>query len=189
MRRTVAIVVAIVVAVSCIPWLSHRAFFPLIVTITVIALAGFIVLGGMRALSIWPKEKHEKSDSVQSGRWSPRIRNLSVGAAVVLVLILTVPHFMVTSEDAYKLAVATAHRRAEFNDLLGAPVREGWYSEGKIELGNPATANLLIPVHGRLRRGNLRVLAVKDDGEWRLKSLTLELAQPSENINLPTYSR
>ena len=79
---------------------------------------------------------------------------------------------MATSSGAYKLAVATAHR-AEFNGLLGTPVSEGWFSEGKIDVGNPATGDLLISVCGRLRSGNLRAFVVKDDGGWRLKDLTL----------------
>lgn len=50
---------------------------------------------------------------------------------------LTVPHFMATSSGANKLALATAHQSAEFNELLGTPVNEGWFSEDKIEGGIP----------------------------------------------------
>jgi len=189
MRRMAAIVVAIVVAASCIPWLRHQPFFSVVVTITALVLAGFIVVGCARALSKWRKQKHQQGDSMQPFWLPPRARNISLGAALILVLMLTVPHFVATSGDAYKLAVVTAHQSAKFNELLGAPVREAWFSEGKVELGNPATANLLIPVHGRLRSGNLRVLAVKNDGGWRLEGLTLELAQPGEQIDLLADSR
>jgi hypothetical protein len=96
---------------------------------------------------------------------------------------------MATSSDAYKLAVATAHQSAQFNELLGTPVSEGWFSEGKIEFGNPVTADLLIPVRGRLRSGNLRAFVLKGDRGWRLKDLTLELAHPREPIDLLADSR
>jgi len=96
---------------------------------------------------------------------------------------------MATNSDAYKLTVATAHQSAEFNGLLGTPVTEGWFSEGKIEFGNPATADLLIPVRGRLRSGNLRAFVLKGDSGWRLKDLTLELAQSRRRIDLLADSR
>jgi hypothetical protein len=115
---------------------------------------------------------------------SSRLRNLLLGAVLIVVLILTLPHYMATTSGAYKLAVATAHQSPQFGDVLGSPVTEAWFSDGKIVWANPATAEMLIPVRGRMRRGNLRVLAVKDGGRWRLTELALELSQPDERINL-----
>jgi hypothetical protein len=117
------------------------------------------------------------------------VRKLLWGVAVVLTLMLTVPHFMPTGSGAYKLAVTTAHQSPRFKEMLGEPITEAWFSAGKEEFGNPATAEMLIPVQGRMRRGNLRVRAVKDGGRWRLTELKLELAQPDEQIDLlPTTS-
>jgi hypothetical protein len=188
-RRIAAIVVASVVAASCIPSVRHQHFFSVLVETTAVALVGFIIFGGVRALFTWSKQRRQQADLTQS-RWrSLRFRNLSIGAALILALMLFLPHFMATSSGAYKLAVATAHQSAEFNELLGTPVSEGWFSESKIEVGNPATADLLIPVRERLRSGNLRAFVVKDDGGWRLKDLTLELAHPREPIDLLADSR
>jgi hypothetical protein len=120
---------------------------------------------------------------------SARVRKLLWGVAVVLTLMLTVPHFMATGSGPYKLAVTTAHQSPRFKEMLGEPITEAWFSEGKEEFGNPATDEMLIPVQGRMRRGNLRVRAVKDGGRWRLTELKLELAQPDEQIDLlPTTS-
>jgi len=115
---------------------------------------------------------------------SSRFRNLLLGAVLVIVLMLTVPHFAVTTSGAYKLAVATAHQTPQFREALGIPVTEAWFSEGKEELGNPARAELLIPVRGPIRSGNLKALAIKDSGRWRLTELTLELSQPDKHIDL-----
>src|SRR4029077_9211159 len=120
----------------------------------------------------------------QSGWWSPRFRNLSLGAAFVLLLILAVPHFMATTSGAYKLAVATASQSPQFREALGVPVTEAWFSEGQEEWGNPAKATLVVPVHGRKRQGSLRALAVKEAGTWRLTELTLELTQSGDHIDL-----
>ncbi len=182
MRKTIAIVVGIVVAASCVPWLRHQHFFSVLVGLTAIVLIGFMAFGGLRALSA--RWRPQQASSAQSGWWSPRFRNLLLGAAFVLVLMLTVPHFMATNSGAYKLAVATAHQSPQFMEALGAPVAEAWFSEGKEEWGNPAKATLMVPVQGQKRQGNLRAVAVKVDGEWRLKELTLELSQPEEHIDL-----
>jgi hypothetical protein len=45
MRKSAAIVVAIIVAASCIPWLRHQRFFSVLVAIIAVALAGIIVFG------------------------------------------------------------------------------------------------------------------------------------------------
>ena len=77
---------------------------------------------------------------------SRRLRKLLSGAVFVLVLILTLPHFAATTSGAYKLAVATAHQTPQFGQALGTPVKEAWFSDGRIVLANPATAEMLIPV-------------------------------------------
>ncbi len=118
-------------------------------------------------------------------RWSPaKLRKLMWGAAVFVVLMLTVPHFMATSSGIYKVAVTTAHQSPQFEQALGVPVSEAWFTEGSWQLGNGGRGEILIPVQGRMRRGSLRARAIKDDGRWRLTELTLELTQPEEHIDL-----
>ena len=115
---------------------------------------------------------------------SGRLPKLLWGGVIVVILMLTVPHFMATTSGAYKLAVRTAHQSPRFRETLGDPVTVAWFSEGKEELGNPATAEMLIPVEGRIRQGYLRARATKDGGVWRMTELTLELTQPDERIDL-----
>jgi len=120
-----------------------------------------------------------------NSRWSSaKLRKLLWGAGVFIILILTVPHFMATTSGIYKLAVTTAHQSQQFKEALGLPVSEAWFTEGSWQLGNAGRGEILIPVQGRMRRGNLRARAIKDDGRWRLTELTLELAQPDEHIDL-----
>ncbi len=119
-----------------------------------------------------------------SGWSSARSRKLLLGAAIVLVLMLTVPHFMATNSGIYKLAVSTAHQSPQFREALGPPISEAWFSEGEWQWGDSGKGKMLIPVRGRLGSGNLRALAIRDAGHWRLTQLTLELAQPNEHIDL-----
>jgi hypothetical protein len=189
MRRLVAIVVAVVVAASCIPWLRHQRFFSVLVAITAVFVAGLIVFGVVRTFSTWSKQKRTQGDSTQSGWWSPRTRNLCLGGALILVLMLTVPHFVATRGGAYKLAVETANQTPQFTEVLGAPINEAWFSEGRTEYGNQAKAELAIPVTGSKQKGNLQVVAIKEDGRWKLTELTLELARSGERIDLLANSR
>jgi Cytochrome oxidase complex assembly protein 1 len=69
-------------------------------------------------------------------------------------------------------------------DALGSPVQEGWFFDSEMQLREPATAKMLIPVRGSTRTGNLRVRAVKEHGRWRLTELTLELTKPDQSIDL-----
>ena len=103
---------------------------------------------------------------------------------MVGILVPPVFHLVAKKFDPYKLAVHTAHRNHDFVDVLGSPVTEGWFFDGEEQLGNPATAKLLIPVRGSARSGNLRVRAIKVKGRWCLTELTLELADTDGTIDL-----
>jgi len=120
-----------------------------------------------------------------SPRWlSRRFLAWVLGCALLGTLGPAIVQFAMKRFDPYKLAVGTAHSSPEFVDALGAPVAEGWFFEGKEQLGSSARAEMLIPVHGSTRAGNLRVQAIKDGGRWRLTQLTLKLAKPDESIDL-----
>lgn len=115
---------------------------------------------------------------------SAKVLRWSIGIMLLAALILTLPHYVATRSNAYKLAISTAHARPEFNDALGLPIREAWFSAGTIEYGAKPKAELTIPVRGAQRKGNLRVLAIKDHGNWGLKELILDLAEPEKRIDL-----
>jgi hypothetical protein len=116
--------------------------------------------------------------------WSSGRLRWLLGAVFLGLIIPLVFQFVVARTDAYKLAVTTAHGTPKFSEALGLPVREGWFSGGNREFGNPSTAALMIPVSGSRRKGNLRALAIKENGRWRLEELVLELAEPDEHIDL-----
>ncbi|HEY2461169.1 MAG TPA: cytochrome c oxidase assembly factor Coa1 family protein [Candidatus Acidoferrum sp.] len=103
---------------------------------------------------------------------------------LVIVLIFTVPHFAMTHTDVYRAAVATAHNSRRFKETLGEPVKEGWYSDGKLSWNPYAPSEIVIPVRGKIRSGNLKVLAKKESEGWSLLSLSLELADSHEVIDL-----
>jgi hypothetical protein len=178
---------AIVVAASCVPWLRHQGFFSVMLGITAVALCGFIVFTSFRALSAW---LIRWQSTPSQSRWRRLISRKQLwGWGIFFLLILTVPHFMAVCGGDYKLAVVTAHQSPLFNDLLGTPVKEGWFSSGKGTLGRgtaevPVRSEMLIHVRGKKRDGNLQVQAVKIDGVWKLNELTLELDGSGTPIDL-----
>lgn len=99
-------------------------------------------------------------------------------------LVPPVFHFAAKRFDPYKLAIETARQNREFIDALGSPVKEGWFLDSEMQLGNPPTAKILIPVRGSIRAGNLRVRASREHGRWCLTELTLELTKPDQRIDL-----
>ncbi len=184
MRKITTIIVGIIVVASCVPWLRHQRLFSILVGVIAVTLVGLMVFRGGQALFAWSRKIHQRADSMQTGWWPRRFRKLLLSAILILVLMLTIPHFVVTMSAPYKLAVAIAYQSPQFKRALGVPVTEAWFSESQMGLGNSATADLLIPVHGPKRTGKLTALAIKDDGHWRVTSLVLKLTQPDEQIDL-----
>jgi hypothetical protein len=146
-----------------------------------------MVFTSFHALSAW-LVRWQSTPS--PSRWRQLISRKQLwGWGIFLLLISTFPHFMAVCGGDYKLAVITAHQSPLFNDLLGKPVKEGWLSEGKSTLGRgtaevPVRSEMLIHVRGKKQDGNLRVQAIKIDGVWKLKELTLELDQSGTPIDL-----
>jgi hypothetical protein len=184
MRRRVAIVVAIVVGTSCIPWIRHWHFFPAVAAATTVMLLCLIGYGVVRTLLSWSTRTQEKSESNRPVRLHPKLWLVIMSIPAFLLLVFVLPHFLATSTDVYKLAVATAHKSPQFTETLGKPVTEGWFSEGRLERGNQARSEIVIPVYGRTRKGNLYAVALKVDGNWKLQGLSLELTDPEQHIDL-----
>lgn len=178
----------IVLAASSIPWLRDQPIFPLLLAVAIFAFAVLTAYSLAQTLSVTWKQVRQPRDWTHFEWQSPRIRNRLLGGAAVLVMMLVLPHYIATTGDAYQLAVATAHQSPLFTKAMGDAVTEGWYSEGNVEWGKSATAELRIPVQGRTRNGYLGVQAVKNDGVWKLTELTLELTQPDERIDLLTVA-
>jgi Cytochrome oxidase complex assembly protein 1 len=120
-----------------------------------------------------------------ASRWlSRRFLTWILWCVLLGLFVPPVFHLAARKFDPYKLAFQTARQNQELINVLGSPVKEGWFFDSEIELGEPATAKMLIPVRGTTRNGNLRARAVKDHGRWRLTELTLELTKPDKSIDL-----
>ena len=189
MRRVAAIGMGAIVLVSLVPWLRHLRSFWTLTAFVALAVWGLLVFSDLRRLSAWLGLQRVRQDRAENRGRSRSVRGWLLPGGIVVALMFTVPHYMATSSGAYKLAVSTASQTPQFREALGVPVKEAWFSEGKFRWGERGSAELLIPVHGHLGSGNLRVVAVKDDGRWKLTELVLELEHPERRIDLLSPSR
>lgn len=84
---------------------------------------------------------------------------------------------VMTSSDAYKLAIERAVDHPAVIEALGEPVEPGWFVGGSVQVTGPTgSADLSIPVRGPKAKGTLYAVAEKSAGEWRFERLELETA-------------
>lgn len=89
------------------------------------------------------------------------------------------------SSDAYRQALARARKSGAVVEALGAPIRDGWFTSGKISVNGPSgSAELAIPIEGPKGKGKLYVVATKSAGLWTYGTLVVEVARSGERIDL-----
>ena len=69
--------------------------------------------------------------------------------------------------DAYQQALAEAVRNRDVRELIGEPIKAGWFISGQISVsGSTGSADLSIPISGPRGKGAIRAVA-KKDGNWK----------------------
>jgi len=76
------------------------------------------------------------------------------------------------SSEPKQMAISAALSNPDLLDLVGEPVRTGWFTRGSIDIGPVSgSADLAISVSGTKAKGTLYATAVKSAGVWKLTSL------------------
>ncbi len=89
------------------------------------------------------------------------------------------------SSDVYKIAVQRAETNARVINALGAPVSEGIFVTGNINVSNDAgRANLAIPVAGSKRKGTIYVVATRSEGVWAYSRMQVQVQGRGQLIDL-----
>ena len=109
-----------------------------------------------------------------------------VGLVVAFVLCIVVFVFSVLkSTDVYKTAVARAKANREVVAALGTPIKEGMFLSGNTHAdGASGAADISIPISGPKGKGTIYVVATKSAGVWNYSTLTVEIAETKERIDL-----
>lgn len=119
-------------------------------------------------------------------------KKLAIAAVVVSLLLVvfviglvSLVFHMMKSSDPYKYGIALAQNDQRVVSALGAPVIPDWYLTGNInESAGSGTADLAIPLNGKLHHGILYVVAQRSAGEWTYKTLELSVENSSSRLKL-----
>ncbi len=88
-------------------------------------------------------------------------------AVALLVFVAVVVFGSMRSSAPYRDAVARAQTDPRVTELLGSPVKPGYWFSGSINTQNrDGNANLDIPISGPKGKATLRVVGVKQRGRW-----------------------
>lgn len=116
-------------------------------------------------------------------KWSVPVGCLS-GLVLVIGFIALISGIM-KSSDAYKQAIAKVKTNPAVVNVLGEPIKEGYFLSGSIKLsGKSGNANLAIPISGPKGKGVVYIVARKSSGEWSFSTLVVEIEQTNQRVNL-----
>jgi hypothetical protein len=109
---------------------------------------------------------------------------LAVIAAFCALIVYFVFGLMKTS-DVYKEALARAKANPAVVRALGAPIEEGLFVSGSIQVSGPSgSAELSIPLSGPRGKGTIFLEARKSEGRWSFSKLLVEVDGAKERIDL-----
>lgn len=110
---------------------------------------------------------------------------LMVAGCLLVAAVLVAAGLAVRSTDAYQLALSTATHDPSVVAELGAPVRAGWITTGRVTVtGSTGDANLAIPIAGPRNSGTINVSASKSAGKWTFSVLNVDIASRPTAIDL-----
>ena len=110
------------------------------------------------------------------------VSTLVVGGIAALALLIV---GVMRSSDVYKGAVTKARAHPAVQQALGAPLEEGWFASGSINIsGGSGQADLACPVSGPGGKGTIYLVATKSAGKWTYSTLVVEVRKTKQRINL-----
>ena len=108
-----------------------------------------------------------------------------VALAGFVLGIVTIVFQGMKSTEVYAMALQQANVSPAAVEALGAPIVEGWWVTGDLQVdGSSGNADLSFAVEGAHGAGVLRLVAGKQAGRWRLHRLELTTEGSDETIRL-----
>ncbi len=105
-------------------------------------------------------------------------------AGVFVTVLIAVITASFHNSVAYQQALAKASENQQVRDLIGEPIKAGWFSSGQISVnGGTGKADLSIPISGPRGKGTIRAIARKN-GVWNFTWLQVTIEGRSQSINL-----
>jgi hypothetical protein len=129
--------------------------------------------------------------SVSSGYrgWAQRHKGWAITFAVLFgfasfgALLFGLINISFRNSWVYQDALKRAQSDTEVIELLGAPIKDGWFTSGSLDSGE-GDAELSIPIYGPQMKGNLSVSAKRQKGIWTYRTLEVISSDGQRGINL-----
>ena len=96
---------------------------------------------------------------------------------------------LLTNSEAYKLGVSRLQASPEAANILGAPISAGFPSGSISITGSSGRAALSFSATGAKAKGRVFLEAIKKEGIWSIRRLTLKVDGQDEAINLLDETR
>ena len=117
--------------------------------------------------------------------WKRLLAVVFVGGVVFMVGIFTLIMGAMRSSDVAKEAVARAQSNALLVQRLGAPIGEGWFVGGSINVSpGSGDADLSVPISGPKGKATVYVTAQKTAGTWAYSLMQATIDGGSERVDL-----
>jgi len=105
--------------------------------------------------------------------------------AAFIALIVSLVFGIMKSSDVYKNAFSRAKENPAVQNVIGIPIEKGMWVAGNINVNNSSgQADLSIPIAGPKGKATIYVVASKSAGQWTFSTLTVEIKESGQKINL-----
>jgi len=85
----------------------------------------------------------------------------------------------------YSEALARARANPQVTEKIGLPLQAGWLASGSMNTSGPSgSADVSIPISGPKGKGTIYVVAKKSAGEWKFRTLQVEIEGETSRIDL-----
>jgi hypothetical protein len=172
--------------------IGNQTFIALLVFIPFGILIMPFVLGANGSTWAW---RNAKWDSVAHFK---RVQRLwAIWGIVIWIGIIALPVglfsgilYALANSEAYELGVSKLRASSEAVDALGTPILTGYPRKIWIDFDdNNESIDLKFSATGPKARGDVVLEAIKKDGVWSFKTLTLEVDERDEIIDLLKQTR
>ena len=122
---------------------------------------------------------------------NPRAKGAAIAGAAFGFFLLFVAFTLfcifglLRNSDPVRLALTKARSNPAVAELIGQPIHEGWFVNGKMNVtGDSGRARLVIPIDGPHGKGTIHLVADKSAGTWRFSELQVEPENGTAPIDL-----
>ena len=165
----------------------NKTYIALLTFVPLVGVFMPFVLGFKGNAWAW---KNKKWDSIEHFRRAQR--KWAMWGVIMLIFSLVVSVGSVfflfealKSSEPYVMAIDKVQASREVQNIIGAPIKPGWWMVGDISTeGTTGKAELSIPVEGSKQAGTVSIRATKENNKWKMEQLFFQPKSGGPAIDL-----